>query len=87
MVIPEHRAVGVTPSVSNASAGAVEHLRVARVTNLSRALESMKARNIWTYGLAMDAAAVYYETDLHRRRGAGGRIRRQRPEPTRPRVV
>jgi 23S rRNA (guanosine2251-2'-O)-methyltransferase len=64
VVIPEHRAVGVTPSVSNASAGAVEHLRVARVTNLSRALQSMKARNIWTYGLAMDAAAAYYETDL-----------------------
>jgi 23S rRNA (guanosine2251-2'-O)-methyltransferase len=64
VVIPEHRAVGVTPSVSNASAGAVEHLRVARVTNLSRALETMKARNVWTYGLAMDASAAYYATDL-----------------------
>src|SRR5579872_2427000 len=38
VIIPEHRAVGVTPAVSNASAGAVEHLRIARVTNLVRTL-------------------------------------------------
>jgi 23S rRNA (guanosine2251-2'-O)-methyltransferase len=64
LVIPEHRAVGVTPAVSNASAGAVEHLAVARVTNLSRALASLKSRNVWTYGLAVDAATPYFETDL-----------------------
>lgn len=64
LIIPEHRAVGVTPAVCNASAGAVEHLRVARVTNLSRALESLEARNVWTYGLAVEAATPYFETDF-----------------------
>ena len=63
VVIPEHRAVGVTPAVSNASAGAVEHLRIARVTNLARALEQMKQRNVWTYGLAVGAAASFATID------------------------
>ncbi len=64
LIIPEHRTVSVTPAVSNASAGAVEHLRVARVTNLARTLESLKARNVWTYGLAVDARTPFYETDF-----------------------
>jgi len=64
VLLPEHRAVGVTPAVSNASAGAVEHLSVARVTNLVRALEALKRRNVWVYGLAADAAQPYWEIDL-----------------------
>jgi 23S rRNA (guanosine2251-2'-O)-methyltransferase len=63
VVIPEHRAVGVTPAVSNASAGAVEHLRVARVTNLARALEELKRRGVWTYGLTVDAHQPYWSVD------------------------
>jgi 23S rRNA (guanosine2251-2'-O)-methyltransferase len=63
VVIPEHRAVGVTPAVSNASAGAIEHLQVARETNLSRALEALKSRNVWSYGLAVDAKQHYWEID------------------------
>ena len=65
VLVPEHRAVGVTPAVSNASAGAVEHLRVARVTNLARALGQLKSRGVWVYGLAVEAAQPYWETDLH----------------------
>src|SRR5204862_7156332 len=53
VILPEHRAVGVTPAVSNASAGAVEHLRVARVTNLVRTLKELKEREIWVYGLSI----------------------------------
>ncbi|GAC1315249.1 MAG: 23S rRNA (guanosine(2251)-2'-O)-methyltransferase RlmB [Chloroflexota bacterium] len=64
VVIPEHRAVAVTPGVSNASAGAVEHLAVARVTNLSRALRSLKERGVWVYGLAADATEPYWQADL-----------------------
>jgi 23S rRNA (guanosine2251-2'-O)-methyltransferase len=67
VVIPEHRAVGVTPAVSNASAGAVEHLRVARETNLSRAVESLKAHNVWTYGLAVDANQSFWDVDWRAR--------------------
>ena len=55
VVVPQHRAVGVTPGVRRASAGTVERLRVARVTNLVRALEQLKAAGVWVVGL--DAAA------------------------------
>jgi 23S rRNA (guanosine2251-2'-O)-methyltransferase len=64
VLLPEHRAVSVTPAVSNASAGAVEHLRVARVTNLVRSLNQLKERGVWVYGLAAEAAQPYWETDL-----------------------
>jgi 23S rRNA (guanosine2251-2'-O)-methyltransferase len=64
VIIAEHRAVAVTPAVSNASAGAVEHLNVSRVTNLARTLKELKARGLWIYGLAIDARQPYYATDL-----------------------
>ncbi len=64
VLIPEHRAVAVTPAVSNASAGAVEHLKVARVTNLTRALSQLKLHNVWVYGLAVDGASPYWDADL-----------------------
>jgi 23S rRNA (guanosine2251-2'-O)-methyltransferase len=47
VVLPKDRSVGVTPAVARASAGAVEHVPVARVTNLSRALEELKASGLW----------------------------------------
>ena len=53
VVIPERRAVGVTPAVCKASAGAVEHLAVARVRNLADWLEAAKAtEGMWVYGAA-----------------------------------
>ena len=64
VMIPERRAVAVTAAVSNASAGAVEHLAVARVTNLARALRELKERRIWVYGLTVDAKQPYWEADL-----------------------
>jgi 23S rRNA (guanosine2251-2'-O)-methyltransferase len=64
VLIPEHRAVGVTPAVSNASAGAVEHLQVARVTNLARSLQALKSRGVWVYGLSVGAEAPYWTADL-----------------------
>ena len=57
VIIPDRRAAGVTAAVSNASAGAVEHLRVAQVTNISRTLVELKEKNIWVAGLD-DAAAA-----------------------------
>lgn len=51
VIIPERRAAGITPAVSNASAGAVEQLRVAQVTNLNRTIDTLKAQNIWVTGL------------------------------------
>ena len=51
VVIPERRAAGLTETVAKAAAGALEHLPVARVTNISRTLEMLKARGFWIYGL------------------------------------
>jgi 23S rRNA (guanosine2251-2'-O)-methyltransferase len=51
IVIPERRAAGVTGTVAKVSAGASAHLPVAKVTNISRSLEDLKARDIWVVGL------------------------------------
>ncbi len=51
VVIPDRRAAQVTAAVSNASAGAVEHLRVAQVPNINRAIEELKQQNVWVAGL------------------------------------
>ncbi len=63
IVIPERRAVGVTPTVVKASAGASEYLPIARVTNLGRALEDLKSRNIWTVGLDERGGQLYDQLD------------------------
>jgi 23S rRNA (guanosine2251-2'-O)-methyltransferase len=51
ILLPERRAARVTPAVSNASAGAVEHMLLAQVTNLNRTIEELKQRNVWVGGL------------------------------------
>ena len=65
VLIPERRAAGITPAVSNASAGAVEHLRVAEIVNVTRTLEILKAHGLWVAGLdADDQATPYDRADL-----------------------
>jgi 23S rRNA (guanosine2251-2'-O)-methyltransferase len=56
VVIPERRAAEVTPSVCKASAGAVEHLRVARVRNMADFLEQARGAGCWSYGASAEAA-------------------------------
>src|SRR5512140_46325 len=51
VVLAERRAAGVTPAVVKSSAGAVQHLLVARVTNLARTIEELKRANIWVVGV------------------------------------
>jgi len=51
LIIPERRAVGVTPVVAKAAAGALEHLPLVRAGNINRALETLKQRGFWIYGL------------------------------------
>jgi len=63
VIIPEHRAVGVTPVVEKSSAGATEHLRIAQVTNLSRVIEQLKEQGIWVVAVDMDAPQTYDEAD------------------------
>ena len=65
IVIAERRSVAVTPAVVSASSGAVEHLLVARVVNLARALESLKQSDVWIAALQDDPRAQdIYRSDL-----------------------
>jgi 23S rRNA (guanosine2251-2'-O)-methyltransferase len=59
VVIPERRAAGVTATVAKTSAGASEHLPVAKVTNLGRTLEELKSKNLWIVGLDERGAQSY----------------------------
>jgi 23S rRNA (guanosine2251-2'-O)-methyltransferase len=63
VVIPRDRAVGVTAAAVKASAGASEHVRVARVTNLRRAVDTMKEAGLWVYA-AEAGGTPYTELDL-----------------------
>lgn len=63
VVLPERRSVGVTATVVKASAGASEHLAIAKATNIGRAIEELKSRNIWTVGLDERASKTYDELD------------------------
>ena len=63
VIIPERRAAGVTDVVAKAAAGALEHLPVVRVTNINRALEDLKERGFWIYGLDERGAEEYHRTD------------------------
>ena len=64
VVIPKDRAVGVTPAAVKASAGASEHVPVARETNLRRALERMKEAGVWAYAAEGGGAPAYTDLDL-----------------------
>ena len=61
--IPERRAVGLTETVAKSSAGAIEHVKVAKVTNLNRFIEDLKGRNVWVVGTSGDAAMSYTDWD------------------------
>lgn len=63
-ILPERRAAEITPAAAKASAGAVEHLPIARVTNLVRALEDLKELGLWVVGLDARADEPLWEVDL-----------------------
>ncbi len=63
VVIPERRAVGLTDTVAKSSAGAIEHIKVAKTTNLNRFVEELKQRDIWVVGTSPDAEKSYIEWD------------------------
>jgi 23S rRNA (guanosine2251-2'-O)-methyltransferase len=63
VVLPERRSAEVTPAVCKASAGAVEHLAIARVRNLADFLADAKAAGCWTYGAAAGARTGYRSVD------------------------
>ncbi|WP_035991125.1 23S rRNA (guanosine(2251)-2'-O)-methyltransferase RlmB [Leptolyngbya sp. KIOST-1] len=66
MVIPQRRAAGVTATVAKVAAGALEHLPVARVVNLKRALDTLKEKGFWIYGLSSEASQPVHRTTFDR---------------------
>ncbi len=64
VVVPAHGSATITPVVSLASAGAIEHLPVAVVPNLARYLAEVKSGDLWIYAAAGDAESSMWDTDL-----------------------
>jgi len=64
IVVPKNRRAPPTPAVSRASAGALEHIRMARVTNLVRAIQRFQEKGIWVYGLDPEAKTPLFSVDL-----------------------
>ena len=65
VIIPERRAAGLTDTVARASAGALAHLPVAKVTNIARAMEELKKAGYWLVGLDEEGQKSYTEVDYN----------------------
>ena len=64
VIIPKNRSVGLTSTVSKVSAGALEYTLVARVSNISSTIESLKKKGVWVAGTALEGSTVHSEADL-----------------------
>ena len=64
VIIPKRRSVGLTATVAKASAGAVEYMKVARVTNINTAMAELKEKGIWIFGTAAEGSIPMYKADL-----------------------
>ena len=64
IIIPKRRAVSVNSTVNKASAGAVEHMKIARVTNITDAIDELKRVGLWICGTDINAEKYYYNQDL-----------------------
>ena len=59
VIIPERRAAGLTPAAAKAAAGALNHMKIARVTNLNRTIDELKEKGVWIVGTAMDGQNAF----------------------------
>ena len=64
VIIPKRRSAGLTAVVDKASAGAAEHMAIARVPNLPAAIRTLKERGLWVYGTAADGTSELWHTDF-----------------------
>lgn len=64
IIIPKRRAVGLTPTVTKASAGAIEHMAIAKVNNINQAIEKLKKNGIWIFA-AEAGGTPYYDIDFN----------------------
>ncbi|MFL0248495.1 23S rRNA (guanosine(2251)-2'-O)-methyltransferase RlmB [Candidatus Clostridium stratigraminis] len=64
IIIPKRRNVGITPIVYKTSAGAVQHMKIAKVTNINAVIDELKEKGLWVYGADMDGENYCYEVDF-----------------------
>ena len=64
VIIPKRRSVGLTATVAKASAGAVEYMKVARVTNITNTINELKEKGVWVFGTAAEGSVPMYKADL-----------------------
>ncbi len=64
VIIPKRRSVGLTATVSKASAGAVEYMKVAKVTNINAAISELKEKGVWIFGTAAEGSVPMYQANL-----------------------
>lgn len=64
IIIPKRRNVGVTPTVYKSSVGAVEHVKIAKVTNINSTIDELKEQGIWVYGADIEGREYSYEVDF-----------------------
>ena len=64
VIIPKRRSVGLTATVAKASAGAVEYMKVARVTNINNTINELKDKGVWIFGTAAEGSIPMYKADL-----------------------
>ena len=64
VIIPKRRSVGLTAVVAKASAGAVEYMKVARVTNINATIDELKRKGVWIFGTAAEGSIPMYKADL-----------------------
>lgn len=64
VIIPKRRSVGLTATVAKASAGAVEYMKVARVTNIASTIRELKEQGVWVFGTAAEGSQPMYRADL-----------------------
>ena len=64
IIIPKRRNVGVTSTVYKCSAGAIEHMKIAKVTNINATIDMLKEQGIWIYGADIDGKDYSYNTDF-----------------------
>lgn len=63
IIIPKRRNVGVTSTVYKLSVGAIEHMKIAKVTNINKTLDELKKEGVWIYGADIDGTEYSYEVD------------------------
>lgn len=64
VIIPKRRSVGLTATVAKASAGAVEYMKVAKVSNINNAIAELKQKGVWVFGTAAEGSVPMYQADL-----------------------